>query len=312
NLPDELIEKSEIENLTDMDSLKSANIIKHKQKLIITTDSVSDIPEEVLKQHNIMCMPYYVVTGNGRFKDNSEISQSNVIECLLQDKDSVKSVCGSLDEYERFFAQALNLGEKVLHVATSRDISFGYEVALEAAESFGDVTVFDSRQMSAGVGLVALKAAELAKFIYSPEELSRKLIQYIPQISTSFIIPDFSYVEQRRMPVKIYTKLVNSSNSHPVVRIRKGKIFFVVTYMGDYNRTIQRFIDRTLKKTDDIDDSELYIMQMELSNDRLEFIKREIEKRIHFKKIHVLPTSAAIACNSGPESFGLVFERKDK
>ena len=56
-------------------------------------------------------------------------------------------------DYERFFAEKLTEAQYVIHITMSKNVSQGYQNALEAAKSFENVTVVDSGHLSSGMGL---------------------------------------------------------------------------------------------------------------------------------------------------------------
>ena len=51
-----------------------------KEKLCITTDCVCDLPDYLLKKHNIDLIYFYINTDTGRFRDRDEITAQNVFE----------------------------------------------------------------------------------------------------------------------------------------------------------------------------------------------------------------------------------------
>ena len=162
-LPKELVEYNAVETEEEKENLIQNITSSKRKKIHITTDCVCDLPKEYLEHYGIGTMYCYVHTNQGRFCDINEITSDNLLEYLATENGKAKSETASVEEFETFFSDALSIGEQVIHISTAQKAGSGYKVASMAAQGFDNVSVVDSGHLSSGLGLMVLRACNLAK-----------------------------------------------------------------------------------------------------------------------------------------------------
>ena len=73
--------------------------------LMITTDSVCDLPEALIKKFSISVCPYYVCTDEGRFLDDQEIGTDELLMHITEGRKGV-SQPPEVEDYERFLPRS--------------------------------------------------------------------------------------------------------------------------------------------------------------------------------------------------------------
>ena len=101
-----------------------------------------------------------VIDGHS-YKDGVDVMPENIFRAVEEGK-TVKTTAVNQFEYEELFKKLLEENDEVVHFCISRDMSSCYSDACEAAEKLGNVYVVDSRNLSTGIGLLVLEAAEMA------------------------------------------------------------------------------------------------------------------------------------------------------
>ena len=71
-----------------------------------------------------------------------------------------------------------------------------------------------------------------------------------------------------------------------------------------------RYISSCLSNVSAIDKSILFITYVGLTKKELDFVREQVERRVHFDNIYVQKASPTIAVNSGPGTFGLLYKRR--
>ena len=133
-----------------------------KRSILVTTDSVCDLPEELRKAFAISVCPYYVCTDKGRFLDGRELCPEELLMHISRGRTGY-SLPPDVEDYERFFAEKMTEAQNIIHITMAKHVSGGYQNALEAAKSFENVTVVDSGHLSSSLGLTVLCAAYMAE-----------------------------------------------------------------------------------------------------------------------------------------------------
>lgn len=283
-----------------------------KTPLLVTTDSVSDLPMELLRSMNIPVLSYKVITGEGVFSDGIEAG-GDVIIRYLSDKDtSAKSEAPSVEEYEEFFANLLPKCQHILHIAMARNSSHGYANALQASSAFYNVTVVDSGHLSSGMGLMALEAVRLADSDrIDIDAFVKRLEQKKNRIRTSFIVDSTEYLYRSgRLSERVY-RLCNAFLLHPVIVMKRSSMTVGSILVGERDSVCRSYIKRALRNPDSIDPSVLFITYVGMRLDEVEAVKQEAMKIVKFEKVYLQKASPAVSINSGPGTFGLIFSKKD-
>ena len=308
-LPEDLIEQNFTKN--EEETLNILNMVQQKP-FIITTDSIADLTEEIISKYEIMVMPYYIQTDQGRFRDKEEIDATNLQQYILNGDHDVHSMPASVEEYEKFFGTALSKARKVIHLSAMKNISRAYDNAVLAAESFGNVQVVDSGMLSSGIALMVIRASELLQRGIRTTEVLQDLERYRKKISINYLVPAIDQTNSKyHLPI-FYRMIINSFNLEPSFTIKRGKLAINKLMMGYVRTTSEQFIKICLSNPQNINTKRLFVTFSGCSRDDREHILQEIQRYVQFDEIIVNKASAATFINCGPNSFGLAYERKDK
>lgn len=280
--------------------------------LLITADSVCDLPEELTKQYGIVINPYFVRTEEGRFVDSTEIALDDLLIYMEQEDKHAKSEPPTEDEYEVFFTKQLSVAEQVLHITMAKKTSDGYYHAVKAAEKCSNVTVFDSGQLSSGMGLVAIKAAKMAQEGATLTQILNTLSASRNLVSSSFLLNETEFLHRSGRLSKGVKNVCDRLLVHPMLAMKDACIVADRVLIGQWADVICKYIRYTLRRTKTIDKEVLFITHVNLDGETLELIKNEVEKRCHFKNIYFQKASPGIACNCGKGTWGILFCRKEK
>ncbi len=309
-LPKELVQLSEEVRQSDIE--KDILIFEQvkRRSILITTDSVCDLPESLRKMFGIPVCPYYVCTEEGRFLDEEELKADELLTHIANGRKG-SSQPPEVEDYERFFAESLTEAQNVIHITMARHVSGGYENAREAAKSFENVTVLDSGHLSSSMGLVVLYAAYLAEHHATKAEIIQAVIRMERFVSSAFVINTTHMMCQSGRISKRIQILCDALLLHPVLVLKKSRMTVGSMEMGDFSHVARRYVRKTLLETRSIDRRILFITYSGMDDKKLQYIKNLVQQVCPFERVYLQKASSAIASNCGPGSFGLLFLRKD-
>ena len=309
-LPKNLVQMNEEAKQSDIE--KDILIFEQAQRrsILITTDSVCDLPETLRQEFNIPVCPYYVCTNEGRFLDEEELMAEELLMHIARGGEG-SSQPPDVEDYERFFAEKLTEAQNVIHITMAKNVSDGYQNAIEAAKSFENVTVVDSGHLSSSLGLSVLCAASMAEHHAAKEEIVDAIRRVERLISSAFIINSTHMMCRSGRISKKVQVICDALLLHPVLRLRKSKMVVGGMEMGDFSRAAKKYIKRTLQDTENIDRRILFITYSGMEGKKLQYIQNLVRQYCPFEKIYLQKASSAIASNCGPGSFGLLFMRRD-
>ena len=282
-----------------------------RRSILVTADSVCDLPESLVKEFGISVCPYYVCTDEGRFLDGRELGPDELLVHVAQGRKGY-SQPPEVEDYERFFAEKLTEAQNVIHITMAKHVSAGYQNALEAAKSFNNVTVINSGHLSSSMGLAVLWAAQLAENHATKEEIVASVKRMERFISSAFIINSTHMMCQAGRLSKRIQVLCDALLLHPVLVLRKSRMVVGSMEIGDFAHAAKKYVRRVLRETRSIDRRILFITYSGLDEKKLQYIQQLVKQHCPFERIYLQKASSAIASNCGPGSFGLLFMRKDE
>lgn len=308
-LPKELVHKNVIFEEDDDDDLDIQFSRSYRKKLIITVDSVCDLPPDYMKMYGILCMPYYVETENGRFKEGEEIWTENLFEYMKKNGGVIKSSPPLIEEYEKFFGRALGEADQIIHISMTSKASEGYERALKASESFNNVYVVDSGHLSTGAGIMALVMAKRVMNGYVAEEILSEVEDLKKRISTTFILKSTNYLCNSGRMSKTVSRLCNAFSIYPSIKLKNGYLKISKLFFGNTQNAYKRYIAGQLANCENMHKEFVFLICSGCTIEERKMFREEIEKYCHFENIVEHTTGSAISTNCGPGTMGIMFIR---
>ncbi|MBQ7954507.1 MAG: DegV family EDD domain-containing protein [Lachnospiraceae bacterium] len=281
-----------------------------KNKVRISVDCICDLPRKMWDELNLSIMYFYITTEEGRFQDIRELNSDCIIEYLEQGK-VAKSGAASVEEYKEHFQKVKKKhGGAIIHISVAQYVSGAYKAATKAAECMEDVYVVDSGQLSGGMSLMILEAAEMAAAGADYELILNEMEVMKKKINTSFIVDSTKYLYRNGQIKKVVMNLCNMFSLHPILRLSNSHMGVSGICMGNSKRCAKAYIKKILKKPETIDTDVVFVVSAGCSYEFINFVKEEIQKRAKWQKIIINTASATITSNCGSGTFGVLFARK--
>ncbi len=307
-LPSELVHRiSDEEEITE-ETMQWMESHDKKKAIAVTTESVADLPDDLIARYGIAIIPHKVTTEEGTFRDGLEIDTDGLLTYMEDPDRKIKTDICDASEHETFFANCLTHANNIIHIAISSELAnSGYPAALEAARAFGNVYVLDCRHLSSGQGLIVLEACRLAEEGRTPAEIMDELSRYIKRVHTSFVVNELDFLARAGQISHQAANLSRAFMMRPVLVMKKGKLKIGKIHFGSKERAWKKYIDAELMPYNNIDTRILFVTYVGLSNREKEEIRSYINEKMAFDKIYFQKASPAIAVNCGAGTFGLLY-----
>ena len=287
-------------------------VLAHNRRMpvLISTDSVCDLPEEIIGKYPIAVMPYLVHTEDGEFLDGVEAETDGVLSYMGKRGGRAQALPPAVESYEEFFAENLTKAQYIVHIAMAKNVSAGYGNALEASKAFGNVIVIDSGHLSSGMGFLVLQAAKWAQSGLSAGEIAREITGLKSRVRTSFLVGSIEYLARSGRLSPMLSAACRALMLHPVIILKNGGLKLGSVRMGTREYARGRYIASALKGRKAIDTETLFITYAGLTREELASLEEQVKKKADFQEIIFQRASPAISINCGPGTFGLLFMMK--
>ena len=281
-----------------------------KKKIVITTESTADLPPALAAKYGIKVFHQKIQTESGVFREGVEIDTHGLLEYLEDENHIAIPVPPEVSEYEEFFAENLANANNVIHLSlTSKLEKSSYTVAVNAANSFDNVTVFDTRHISCAQGIFAILASRMAEAGMSVSEIVERLEKYVGLTKASFFMNNMDYLARMKLTSASYAAFTKSIMLRPLSYMKNGAIAPGGFLIGSTRKTWAKYISISLSGFK-ISDEAVFVNYVGINKKDLAWIRSEIEKKHKFKNIFFQETCPVVAVSIGPGSFGIVVVQK--
>ena len=165
----------------------------------IVTDSTCYLPQELISKHDIHIVPLSVLFGNRAYREGVDMDAEEFFYRLEANDTFPTTSQPGVEEFLEVWQPLLDAGHKVITVLISGGLSGTVATARSAIRSLPDgdaVTVVDSTSTAMGLGMQALRAAELAEEGRSVSEILTTLERMRKTIQVLFMIDTLEYLHR--------------------------------------------------------------------------------------------------------------------
>ena len=276
----------------------------------ITTDSTCDLPKELLEQYNIDLVPRIVMKEDREFLDNVTITPADIFQHVASGGSLCSTAARSVAVYEELFRKYQNDWDGHIHINLGSGFSSSYQNAYIAAQSFPHVRVVDSRNLSAGQGLMVLKARELAQTMDDLDAIVDELNSYAEKVETSFVLDRLDYMAKGGRCSTVTALGANLLNLKPCIELRDGKMGVGKKYRGHFDKCLISYVRERLQGREDIDRSKLILVATQVDPACLEAVGEAVAASCDFDVVYTAVAGCTISCHCGPNTLGIIFARK--
>lgn len=193
----------------------------------IVTDSVADLPSQVVKELGITVIPLLVRFGTELYRDGIDLTADEFYDMLARSKvfpvTSVPSPATFADAYDKL---AEETGE-ILAIMVSSKLSGTYEVALQSIGLMKRkcrVEVVDSLCAVMAQGFVVMKAAEAANAGASLDEVIEVTRKNIPRAGFLAAFDTLEYLRRGGRIGKAQAFLGSMLKINPLITLKDGVV----------------------------------------------------------------------------------------
>ncbi len=167
------------------------------EHIVVITDSSADVPDDLARAHQVFIVPQIVVVDEERLVEGEDITREEVYR-RLREGQPVRAGHPSPDDFRTLFRKMAKEVTGIVVVSPSTAFNPTLVSASVAAVTYGKLPAeaVNSHLVSAGVGLVALAAAERAHEAATLTEVAEFARAAIPQVQVAFLSGDLRFLRQ--------------------------------------------------------------------------------------------------------------------
>ena len=277
-------------------------------KIAISTESAVDLSNELLKEYNIEVTPFTINLGGDTILDKEGVS-FEIFEYVNKNKVLPKTSAVSPEQFKEHFTKLLEKYDAVIHISISSYMSCAYNNARLIAEEMENVYVVDSRSLSTGIALLAIRGRELATSKMKPKDIALKLEELREKLNVSFVIEKLNYLHKGGRCSALTLLGANVLKIKPQIIVKDGRMVVGKKYIGALSKIIGKYIDDILKENPNLNLDHVFITHSSDMPECQEVIRKRLEEK-GFKNIYDTLAGGTISSHCGPNCIGVLFFNK--
>jgi DegV family protein with EDD domain len=271
----------------------------------ILSDSCSDLNRDLLKKHQISILPLNVFIDNQTFHDGENISIEELFQKVTKTGELPKTSAPSLMEFNTFFSPV----DHGIYIGISSELSATMNVATESVNTFvkKDIRLVDSKNLSTGIGLLVLKAAELRDQGLSQDEIEKEIRNTVPKVRTAFVIDTLEYLYKGGRCSAMENIMGSLLHIRPIITVRAdGTLGVKEKISGSRKKALNALLaDFECNKTN-IDMHRVFITHSGCEEDA-EMLRKSLLEMAPIEEISITVAGATIASHCGPATIGILY-----
>ena len=193
----------------------------------IVTDSTSDIPADTAERLGITVVAQNVHVGTQTYKDNVTITPDEFYSMLASSAELPKTSQASPGDFKEVYDSLGNDADGIVSIHVSSELSGTSNSAVQGTRQTSaecPVEVIDTKQVSMGLGIVAIAAAEAAQRGAEHEEVVSAAHDAATRVQCFCLFETLEFLEKGGRIGKAQAMIGSVLKIKPMIIIRDGEV----------------------------------------------------------------------------------------
>lgn len=193
----------------------------------VVTDSLSDIPANVIKELGITVIPLLVRFGTEVYRDGVDLTSKQFYDKLVQSKTLPATSVPPPGTFTEVYDRLAEESDEILVITISAKLSGTYDASLQGKEQMHKkcrVEVVDSQLTSMAQGLVVIAAARAARAGSNLNEVVDLTRSSIPRVDMRGVFDTLEYLKRGGRIGKAQALLGSVLRINPIITLKDGEV----------------------------------------------------------------------------------------
>ncbi len=274
----------------------------------ILSDSTCDLSKELTDRYGIRIIPLYVRLGEDEYLDGVNITPEDLYKWSDEHGETPKTAAPGIDDISGLIDPE---GEDEYIIFTiSSSMSASYNNARLAADNLGmtdRVHVIDSANLSTGIGLQVIRAAELAAEGKSAAEIVAEIEEIKNKVRASFVIDTLVYLHRGGRCSGLAALFGSVLKLHPRIAVSEGAMHPEKKYRGSGRRYVLDYVKDMEDELRKARKDRVFITHSGCDRDIVEAVREYLVGLDHFNEILETHAGSVVSSHCGPGTLGVLF-----
>ncbi len=279
----------------------------------ILSDSTCDLSKELAERYDINILPLHVLLGEEDYLDSVSIGPDGIYQWSDANKTTPKTSAPSIAEVIDFYKKWLEEDNELICFSISQQMSATCNVMKMAAEELAmedRIFVVDSANLSTGVGLLVLQAADMAKDGMSAKEIVERIEALKPYVRASFVVDTLTYLYRGGRCSGVAALAGGALKLHPKIVVEGGAMSPTKKYRGKMQAVILNYAKDMEEQLKNAMPERVFITHSGCDAEIIEEVRAYLMSLGVFDEILETRAGGVISSHCGPGTLGVLFIEK--
>jgi len=276
----------------------------------IVADSTCDLSKELIEEYGISIVPLHIVLGEKEYLDGTEISPDEIYTWADANEDTPKTSAVGFEQALELMQPMMKTDDEMIIFTISEKMSTTanvFRMAAEELELENRVSVVDSANLSTGIGLMVIKAAELAKAGKNRAEICACIEEIKSKVRASFVVDTLTYLHRGGRCSSVSALAGSVLKLHPKIVVAEGSMSADKKYRGKMDRVIMDYVKDIEDEMKTADKSLVFITHSGCDQNIIDSVYSYIKEMDYFDRIEITRAGGVISSHCGPGTLGVLY-----
>lgn len=279
----------------------------------ILADSTCDLSPELIARYGIGIIPLYVHLGEEEFRDGVDITPEELFKWSDEHNTTPKTAAPGIEDIEALLDKDGSDEYVIFTISSSMSSSYtNCTLAADDLEITDRVFVIDSQNLSTGIALLVLKAAQMAAQGMSGSEIAQEIGKIRGKVRASFVIDTLTYLYRGGRCSGLSAFFGSALKLHPRIAVAEGAMHPEKKYRGRSSKFVLEYVRDMEQDLKAAQPDRVFITHSGCDRQIVESVQSYLEGLHHFDEILETRAGAVISSHCGPGTLGVLFIAGDE
>jgi len=264
----------------------------------IVTDSIADLPSQVVQELGITVVPLHIRFGTEVYRDGIDLTADRFYDMLVHNKAMPVTSVPSPGAFAETYNKLAEETDEILVITLTSKLSGTYDVALQSVglmERKCRVEVIDSQRAVMAQGFIAMAAARAGQAGASFDEVLDIVHRNIPRADMRAAFDSLEYLRRGGRIGRAAFFLGSKLKFNPIIGIKDGEVIGfsrprsrakAIDYLYDFVMSYSHIDEVAIEYATSLDEAEM--------------LAERLNSRFPKERIYITRASPVIGTHTGP------------
>ena len=282
-------------------------------KVRILVDACADLTKELYKEFDMDVVSCTVSFGEEIYRDGIDITLEELYQKVKEKGELPHTQGVPIGDFDEYFKKTLDAGYDVVYVGLSSKLSTTFQNAHIAMQNYPEGRIFlvDSKSLSSGIGLIAMKACKYRDEGMSAKEIAEKCAPLADKVVAQFTVETLDYLHKGGRCSGASKLLGHIFHVHPYIKVVDGSLIVYKKPRGPMRVAINEQVNELKAVMNGhLDLDHIMITHAGLDKDMEDYAKAEVKKLLPDVPLHITRAGGVIASHCGYGTVGILYITK--